>query len=269
MSTFESAKALLEKEGTTSGANVFDHLSGVILKILNESPDDPVASFEALSLAVKKTSYTQASNEGAQLGLSDDAKAAQLAAANNTLAKLAVGEDGPTEGAEVQDLLGENSLLEWAGVNLGQAEAYQLSCFMKTLVAKEAAPEDESDPVTINKIRFWGKILGAKGVDYYIYECQCDDRNIEVSNRKDVHFCVVVVVVVPIEHQTTLARRGGCLRCLGCLGCLGWPKHCVLWFPVSLDTHACARNDSPAFSFFPFLRFPKAYAWKVRTVSIV
>ena len=189
MSTFESAKALLEKEGTTSGANVFDHLSGVILKILNESPDDPVASFEALSLAVKKTSYTQASNEGAQLGLSDDAKAAQLAAANNTLAKLAVGEDGPTEGAEVQDLLGENSLLEWAGVNLGQAEAYQLSCFMKTLVAKEAAPEDESDPVTINKIRFWGKILGAKGVDYYIYECQCDDRAIEVSNRKDVHFC--------------------------------------------------------------------------------
>ena len=266
MSTYESAKALLEKEGTTSGANVFDHLSGVILKILNESPDDPVASFEALSLAVKKTSYTQASNEGAQLGLSDEAKAAQLAAANNTLAKLAVGEDGPTEGAEVQDLLGENSLLEWAGVNLGQAEAYQLSCFMKTLVAKEAAPEDESDPVTINKIRFWGKILGAKGVDYYIYECQCDDRSIEVSNRKDVHFLLWLWLLLwlccSIGHQRTLARR------VGCLESLGWPQPCVLWFPVPLDTHACAHNDSPHF-LFPVLRFPKAYAWKVRTVSIV
>jgi hypothetical protein len=181
MSTFEEAKALLEKEGTGTGASVFDHLSGVILKILNESPDDPVASFEALSLSVKKTTYAQATGEGAQLSLSDDAKAAQITAANNTLAKLAVSEEGPTEGAEVQDLLGDNALLEWAGINLGQAEAFQMSCFMKTLVAKEAAPEDESDPVTISKIRFWGKILGAKGIDYYVYECQCDDRNIEVS----------------------------------------------------------------------------------------
>ena len=181
MATFEQAKALLEKEGTNTGTSVFDHLSGVILKILNESPDDPVASFEALSLSVKKSTYSQSSGEGAQRALSDEAKAAQVAAANSTLAKLAVGEDGPTEGAEVQDLLGDSSLLEWAGVNIGQTEAYELSCFMKTLVAKEAAPEDESDPVTINKIRFWGKILGSKGVDYYIYECQCDDRNIEVS----------------------------------------------------------------------------------------
>jgi hypothetical protein len=54
MSTFEEAKALLEKEGTATGASVFDHLSGVILKILNESPDDPVATFEALSILSNK-----------------------------------------------------------------------------------------------------------------------------------------------------------------------------------------------------------------------
>ena len=188
MSTFEEAKALLEKEGTATGASVFDHLSGVILKILNESPDDPVATFEALSMSVKQSSYLQKSGEGAQLSLSDDAKAAQIAAANATLAKLAVGEDGPTEGAEVQDLLGDSNLLEWAGVVLGQAEAYQLQCFMKTIVTKEGAPEDESDPVTITNIRFWGKILGAKGVDYYIYECQCDGRNIEVSVDRFILF---------------------------------------------------------------------------------
>ena len=34
MATFEQAKALLEKEGTNTGTSVFDHLSGVILKIL-------------------------------------------------------------------------------------------------------------------------------------------------------------------------------------------------------------------------------------------
>ena len=64
MSSFEEAKQQLMKEGS-GGGNVFDHLSGVILKILSENPDDAVAQFENLSLAVKKTAFAQAEADGA------------------------------------------------------------------------------------------------------------------------------------------------------------------------------------------------------------
>merc|ERR1711871_1301790 len=164
---------------TSSGGNVFDHLSGVILKILSENPEDAVAQFENMSLAVKKTAFAQASADGGSgAGISDEAKAAQIAAANSTLSKLKVGEDGATDAPQVQDLLGDSALLEWAGVSIGQGAWFQLAAYMKNLVKEQAEAED--DPLEIKKIRFWGKVLGCKGIDYYVYECQAPGREIEI-----------------------------------------------------------------------------------------
>ena len=157
---------------------MFDHLSGVILKILSENPEDAVAQFENLSLAVKKSTFTQADADAGSLSFSDDAKAAQIAAAESTLAKLKVGEDGATDAPQVQDLLGDSALLEWAGISIGQASWFQLAAYMKNLVKEQAEAED--DALEIEKIRFWGKVLGCKGVDYYVYECQAPGREIEV-----------------------------------------------------------------------------------------
>ena len=181
MSSFEEAKQALMKEGS-GGGNVFDHLSGVILKILSENPEDAVAQFENMSLAVKKTAFVQAAADGtAAAGLSDEAKAAQIAAADSTLAKLKVGEDGATDAPQVQDLLGDAALLEWAGVSIGQGAWFQLAAYMKNLVKEQAEAED--DALEIEKIRFWGKVLGSKGVDYYVYECQAPGREIEVRDQ--------------------------------------------------------------------------------------
>ena len=69
-------------------------------------------------------------------------------------------------------------LLEWAGVSIGQGAWFQLAAYMKNLVKEQAEAED--DPLEIEKIRFWGKVLGCKGIDYYVYECQAPGREIEV-----------------------------------------------------------------------------------------
>ena len=79
MSSFEEAKQALMRE-TSSGGNVFDHLSGVILKILSENPEDAVAQFENMSLAVKKRLCPNLGGRRFSRAF-DEAKAAQIAAA--------------------------------------------------------------------------------------------------------------------------------------------------------------------------------------------
>ena len=55
MANFEEAKQYLKK--TSSGTNLYDHLSTLILKVVQDKPDDPLALFEEISTSVKKSTF--------------------------------------------------------------------------------------------------------------------------------------------------------------------------------------------------------------------
>ena len=175
MATFEEAKQLLEAQSASGGGSVYDHVSSLLLKIISEKPEDPLAAFEAASLSVKGAKYAQKMQaEGAPTEQSPEVRSAQTAWADSILDVIKTPEEGPRDTAEsVQDLVGDAALLQWAGVSFGEEETFALVGRMQALVAAQAEAE-EGDP--ISKIRLWGKILGSKGVDYYVFECNCDSE---------------------------------------------------------------------------------------------
>ena len=71
MSSIENAQQILQAGGESG--NVFDHITGLVLKILQEQPDNALAAFESLSLQVKEgkvsevESANNASNATAQV----------------------------------------------------------------------------------------------------------------------------------------------------------------------------------------------------------
>jgi hypothetical protein len=56
--SFEEAKQYLTQE--VNGTSLFEHLSSVLLKIINEKPSNPVDVFEHISGLVKQTTLKPA-----------------------------------------------------------------------------------------------------------------------------------------------------------------------------------------------------------------
>ncbi|CAK9072703.1 Probable serine/threonine-protein kinase dyrk2 (Dual specificity tyrosine-phosphorylation-regulated kinase 2), partial [Durusdinium trenchii] len=65
----------------------------------------------------------------------------------------------------IPDFTEDAEMLSWAGVGLGEAESFQVMCSLRNLAAKEKDG--------LNKLRFWGKVLGTEA-DYYVAEAQRD-----------------------------------------------------------------------------------------------
>ena len=59
---FLDAKAYLLKASDASGTNVYDHLSSVISKMLDERPNNAVDLLESISAQVKKEQFVDRSN---------------------------------------------------------------------------------------------------------------------------------------------------------------------------------------------------------------
>jgi radial spoke head protein 4A len=59
---FLDAKAFLLKASDKTGLNVYDHLSNVITKLLDERPDNAADLLEVLSAEVKKEQFVDNSN---------------------------------------------------------------------------------------------------------------------------------------------------------------------------------------------------------------
>ena len=61
-SEFLDAKAYLLKASDKSGINVYDHLSNVISRLLDERPENGVDLLESISAQVKQEQFVDASN---------------------------------------------------------------------------------------------------------------------------------------------------------------------------------------------------------------
>ncbi|XP_046532408.1 radial spoke head protein 4 homolog A isoform X1 [Equus quagga] len=161
----QNAKAYLLKTSSKSGLNLYDHLSNMLTKILDEHPENAVDIIENISQDVKMAHFSKKldtlQNEYEMLPIYETAEK-----------QKALFLQGNLEGAdqELEDEIAENSLpnvmesafyFEQAGVGLGTDETYRIFLALKQL----------TDAHPIQRCRFWGKILGLE-MNYIVAEVE-------------------------------------------------------------------------------------------------
>ncbi|XP_028628441.1 radial spoke head protein 4 homolog A [Grammomys surdaster] len=164
----QNAKAYLLSTSSKSGLNLYDHLSKVLTKILDERPADAVDIIENISQDVKmahfNTKLDTLHNENEMLPAYEIAET-----------QKALFLQGHLEGAdsELEEEITESSLpnvmesayyFEQAGVGLGTDETYRVFLALKQL----------TDTHPIQRCRFWGKILGLE-MNYIVAEVEFRD----------------------------------------------------------------------------------------------
>ncbi|KAG8510945.1 Radial spoke head protein 4A [Galemys pyrenaicus] len=161
----QNAKAYLLKTSSNLGLNLYDHLSNMLTKILDERPENAVDIIENISQDVKMAHFSK--------------KLDTLQNENEMLPAYEIAEkqkalflQGNLEGAdqELEEEIVENCLpnvmesafyFEQAGVGLGTDETYRIFLALKQL----------TDTHPIQKCRFWGKILGIE-MNYIVAELE-------------------------------------------------------------------------------------------------
>ena len=155
MGSVEEAKDFLQ------GTGLYDHLTELLLTVLEEQPADAVDGFEALSISTK-----------AAPGLAKDVPVhSKTAVQAQKVVELISGpprpppaegeeEEAPYEEPEkhtpesVADFVGASKLLGKAGVGFGDSENYRVALAVKKL--------GENMDFALSSVKFWGKIIGTK-----------------------------------------------------------------------------------------------------------
>jgi len=144
-------EALLKKD--LNGSTVEGHLLKVLDALITKNRNDAYNAFEVVSRFVKSGAPPDAGP-----GDCPDVEAAVTKAMAVRKAPAdAEGAELPLKG--VPDIAAELELTKWAGFGFSIAEVQALSNSFRHLASKEA----------VEKVRFWGKILGT-GADYYVAE---------------------------------------------------------------------------------------------------
>ncbi|XP_077018845.1 radial spoke head protein 4 homolog A isoform X2 [Tamandua tetradactyla] len=161
----QNAKAYLLKSSSKSSLNLYDHLTSMLTKILDERPENAVDIIENISQDVKVAHFRKKldtlQNETEMLPTYEIAEKQKALFLQENL-----------EGAdqELEDEIAENALpnvmesafyFEQAGVGLGTDETYRIFLGLKQL----------TDTHPIHRCRFWGKILGVE-MNYIVAEVE-------------------------------------------------------------------------------------------------
>jgi radial spoke head protein 4A len=166
--SFEKAKLYL-KRSDAQGRSLYDHLTEVLLAVLQQQPDDPLATFEGLSAQLKQGQFALVPPKEVSEAASNPALRKQLLEALQRTSSL-LAPPPPKEGEEpapevepgvVPDLLAQARLLEAAGVGMGYEETYKLMLALTALAARER----------LVSVRFFGKFFGTRR-DYLIAEAR-------------------------------------------------------------------------------------------------
>ncbi|XP_066514701.1 radial spoke head protein 4 homolog A isoform X1 [Hoplias malabaricus] len=157
-------KAFLLKSSTKTNINLYDHLTRVLIKIMNERPENAVDVFEELSLEVK---CSQLQDTQSTLRSSQDSNAAlTLAQQQKSLFSQGAGdeqEEGVVE-TPLPNLAEQSFFFEQVGVGLGREETHKIFLALKQLVEAQS----------LQRCRFWGKILGIES-NYVVAEVEYRD----------------------------------------------------------------------------------------------
>ncbi|EDV20309.1 Radial spoke head protein 4-like protein A [Trichoplax sp. H2] len=185
-----TATSYLMKTSTKSKTSLYEHLSAILMKVLNERPENPVDILEDMSRNIKKSKFIVPNDTIQDESLLSPA--VDLADQQKALFEVRTeeGEDMPPipdddQDLPLPDLMDIAHYFEQAGVGLSQMEVYRVFLALKTLA--------ENYP--LQTVRFWGKIIGLHG-NYYIAETQyregedddeddLEDEEIEEDDRGD------------------------------------------------------------------------------------
>jgi len=176
---FQKAKSYLLTASTNTGINLYDHLSRVLGKILDERPDNVVDIFEDVSKDAKRTKFT--SDVDTVQDKVDRSTEVALAQVQRKLFTKP-GDDGDED--IVQDEEVETPLpnimelcfyFEQAGIGLNREEMIRVWLALKSLV----------DNYPLQHVRFWGKIFGTEQ-NYYIAEVEYREGDEEEEEEEEV-----------------------------------------------------------------------------------
>ncbi|KAF3691381.1 Radial spoke head protein 4 -like protein A Radial spoke head-like protein 3 [Channa argus] len=156
-----SFKAFMLKSSTKSNLNLYDHLTRVLIKVMDEHPENVVDVIEDMSWDVKR-------------GLFQDKQSSLRDFPQTTAAEQLAEQQRPLflqpEDPDQEDELGETPLpnvseicffLEQAGVGLGREEMQKIFLALKQLIESQA----------LLHCRLWGKILGTES-SYIVAEAE-------------------------------------------------------------------------------------------------
>ncbi|XP_068599831.1 radial spoke head protein 6 homolog A [Brachionichthys hirsutus] len=146
-----SLKAFTVKNSTESGTNLYDHLTQVLLKVMDERPHNAVDVVEDMSRGLKRAAFVD--KQSALRDPPQDSAAELLAQQQNLLfyrpeenhQELEVGTGFPNV-SEV------GFYLEQAGVGLGREETQRILLALQQLLESQA----------LLRCRLWGKVLGTE-----------------------------------------------------------------------------------------------------------
>lgn len=192
---FEAAQAYLKRSVDPSGRTLHDHLTDVLLAIARDKPENPLESFESISVRVKESylpfNNQQDSGEIQRAGgsrnflpqLDATAQSALQSAIQRTATLLKPeplpedAEQPDWDAAAFPDLIQQAKTLEWAGVSLGEEDLYRIVCSLQQLAAQKS----------LTAVRLFGKIFGTQK-DYIIAEAKVPSHPEpaeDVANSKD------------------------------------------------------------------------------------
>ncbi|XP_038144226.1 radial spoke head protein 4 homolog A [Cyprinodon tularosa] len=157
----EASKAFLMKNSSNSNMNLYDHLTHLLTKVMDEHPNNAVDVFEEMSYEVKRASLNSMQSNLRDLPqltatelLAEQQRSLFLQSDNEPL-------DDET-GKPVLPNVNEISFyLEQAEVGLGREEMQRIFLALKKLVDSER----------LTHCRFWGKILGIEN-NYIVAEAE-------------------------------------------------------------------------------------------------
>lgn len=153
--SFINSKAYLLTASDKTGINLYDHLSKVLSKILDERPENVVDVFEDVSKDEKRAKFK--SDVDTVQNKDDKSTEVALAEVQEKLFSKGEGEEGDVEQDEdvespLPNLMELCFYFEQAGIGLNREEIMRIWLALKNLV----------DNHPLQHVRFWGKLFGTE-----------------------------------------------------------------------------------------------------------
>lgn len=203
----QNAKILLQKNSNVSGDSLYDHLTRIISKVIDERPKDVIDYFELFSERVRAEKFQmgemkleEAYKEPERLKIAQQQLTILISQSQHTSSNvnekrkdvngidgselstesIANGDDEDEDGDEESDVIYEATAVKdlcelqfyWNlfGIGFSREEVFSLSCSLRQLKKNKNA--------IIATCRFWGKIFGLQK-DYYVAECTLTAEGLE------------------------------------------------------------------------------------------
>ncbi|KAH7825260.1 putative radial spoke head protein 6 [Monocercomonoides exilis] len=167
---FDESKCYLQQSGP-DGVSLYDHLSELVLQLVEQRPDDALEKIEEFSRELKKSAFIQKPIQEAAL---DENKAPTVLdrikhkfneQSVNLIKETKATNQTSSSTPLITDSMDESFYFSRMGIGLGQEELTQIILHMKQYFISQP----------MKSVRFFGKIYGVEK-NYYVVEAEPNDN---------------------------------------------------------------------------------------------